>query len=60
MTKDKDYTCCECGHKLTQYEVSDNIYAGTDPRDYICYSCQTYIDDMDDDDEDQIPYEDTW
>lgn len=58
-SKDKKHNCHQCGHTLTQYEVADNIYAGIDDRDYVCYSCQSEIEDIEDDDE-PTPYEDTW
>jgi len=59
MSKDKAI-CCDCGGKLTTYELNDNIYAGINDQNYLCYACQPtqsfvvddnpYEDDEDDDD----------
>lgn len=57
--KDKIHHCYECGNKLTQYEVADNIYASINEKDYVCYSCQSEIEDIEEDDE-QTSYENTW
>lgn len=43
--------CSECGGKLSQYELSDNVYAGLPETEYICYACQTFIADEKDEDE---------
>ncbi len=38
---EKVHNCHECGNKLTQYEISDNLCVGVKEIDYICYSCQS-------------------
>lgn len=49
--KDKIHKCCECGYKLTQYEISDNLYVGVQEINYICYSCQSLMDQADEEDD---------
>ena len=49
--KEKVHNCSHCGHKLSHYEIADNIYAGLAELDYVCYSCQSYIENDDPDDE---------
>lgn len=44
MSVEKKAKCCQCGGKLTQYELADNIYAGLSENEYICYACQTDVD----------------
>lgn len=41
MGEEKRVKCRECNGKLTQNEVSDNIYAGNTEAEYICYKCQS-------------------
>lgn len=60
MSKDKIHKCSECGNKLTQYEIADNIYANISEKNYICYSCQSDIEETENDDDERTPYEDTW
>lgn len=55
MTSLKKPQCSVCATKLTQYELSDNIYLGLSEISYICYSCQTISEpenDLNYDDED--------
>lgn len=49
MSSEKKGKCCECGNKLSQYELSDNIYAGLTENEYICYACQSNVDEVLDD-----------
>ncbi len=46
-----EHKCSNCGVKLTQYEISDNLFAGVIIGDYVCYSCQEFEEKTDDDDE---------
>jgi len=39
----KEHKCSECERKLTNYEISDNIYVGNQENSYICYNCQAPV-----------------
>lgn len=44
MSSEKKAKCCKCGNNLSQYELSDNVYVGLNENEYVCYSCQSDVD----------------
>ena len=53
MNAENKCICSECGNILTGYELADNIYAGLEVGELICYSCQPALrTDLDEDYED--------
>lgn len=46
MSAEKKAKCCECGGKLSTYELVDNIYAGLIEKEYICYACQSNVEEI--------------
>ncbi len=48
MSKEKGVVCTTCEGKLSDNELNDNIYAGHNENEYICYVCQSTEIDLDD------------
>lgn len=53
MSTGKKPKCCVCSGNLSQWEISDNVYAGVDEVEYICYGCQAALMEESDDDEEE-------
>jgi hypothetical protein len=51
MSVKKEHFCSTCSFQLTPYELADNIYAGIDEINYICYQCQIVDDEINDNNE---------
>lgn len=57
MSADNKAKCCKCDGKLSQYELSDNVYAGLTEKEYVCYACQ-FLTDVDEILENEITFDD--
>jgi hypothetical protein len=48
MSVEKEHFCSTCSFPLTPSELADNIYAGIEEINYVCYRCQIVDDEIND------------